>query len=301
MEVDSYMKFLKSKKQNNRLFLFVTAMDQVVIARPNFKINDDCWENLPILQTFGEFDKEYLFDTSVFSHLRNLLDEKKYTFLFNSQSEKNQILEQLGEIQLDNIYIDELNWLKRFGYYYHHTLAIAAFLVKFSQDVGLPQNLTAKLLEAAFLQDIGLSRLPYNVLFSNELFQNDDKLIMDQHTVISYLLIGYYSKKQRKSLGKIILNHHFPEKSLDSEATEREIIWMIYNMGIFDALINNRPFRPAYKPESALLYLKQLNKSLNLGTDIVSWLENKFYIKKNDVLSDFLVPYHPGVKSYQLN
>lgn len=295
------MKFLKSTKQNNRLFLFVTAMDQVVIARPNFKINDNCWENLPLLQTSGDFEREYVFDTPIFTHIRNLVDEKKYAFLFNSQSEKDQILEQLGDVQLDSIYINELNWLKRFGYYYHHTLAIAAFLAKFSQDVGLSQNLVSKLLEAAFLQDIGLTRLPYNVLFSNDLFQDDEKIIMNQHSVISYLLIGYYSKKQKKSLGKIILNHHSPKKLADSEAAERELIWMIYNMGIFDALISNRPFRPAYKPESALLYLKQLNKSLNLGTDIVSWLENKFYIKKSDVLSDFLVPYHPGVQSYQLN
>ena len=300
------MKFLKSKKNNNRLFLFVTALDQSVIARPNFKVKEDCWKDLPEFTLTEELENNYLINTPVFVHLQNLLEEKKYKFLCDSHKEKENIVETLGNLQLPTIYFKELEWLKRFGYYYHHSLAISVILAKFGAEIKLEEKFLNRLLKAALIHDIGITRLPYNVLFSHELFHEDDKLIMQQHTLISHLLISYYSKQKEKSLGLIALNHHSPDKFCEFDEKESEnrtadITWMIHNMDVFDALISNRPFRPAYKIESALLYLKQVNRSLQLPLDIVHWLERKYELQRVDFQNDYFIPYHPELQSQQLN
>lgn len=74
------MKFLKSKKINNRLFLFVTALDQTVIARPNFKVKEDCWKDLPEFNLTDDLEENYLINTPIFVHLQNLLEEKNIVF-----------------------------------------------------------------------------------------------------------------------------------------------------------------------------------------------------------------------------
>lgn len=300
------MKFLKSKKQTQKLFLFVTAMDQTVIARPNFKIKPECWQDLPEFRLLEDLEEQFLMNTPVFQHFQNLLEEKKYSFLYHNLLEKEQILERLGNISLPDIYFKELDWLKKFGYYYHHTLAITAFIAKFGVDAKLEDSFFQQALRAALIHDIGISRLPYNILFSHELFHEDDKLIMQQHTMIAYLLVGYYSGKNDYVLGQVALHHHSPEKfqQVDGSAPlhrVKSIVWMIYNMAIFDALISNRPFRPAYKTESALLYLKQLNRSMNMSIDIVNWLEQQHDPYKVELNNDFLVTYHPELRSHQLN
>ena len=300
------MKFLKSKKTNDRLFLFVTAMDQEIIARPNFKIKENCWNELPNFPVESDVKAPLLLNTNIFQQMQNLIEEKKYSFLFDNRFEKDQVLERFGKIKLPLIYIKEIEWLKRFGYYYHHTLAITMLLIKFGIETELSDQFMQSMVEAALMHDIGLTRLHHNILFSHAMFQDDEKLIMQQHTIISYLLIGYYSRKQNTSLGQIVLFHHSPDKikkimDFNKKENTNNISWMIYNIDIFDALISNRPFRPAYKVESALNYLKQINNSFNLQQDIVKWLEKKIRIRKKDVFYDYLIPFHPELDTHQLN
>ena len=107
-------------------------------------------------------------------------------------------------------------------------------------------------------------------------------------------------------MGQIVLYHHSPEKfknfmDWDNIENTNNITWMIHNMGIFDALISNRPFRPAYNVEGALNYLRQINNTNNLKQDIVNWLSKNFIQKEQDGFYDFLVPYHPEFDVHQLN
>ncbi len=300
------MKFIKSKKTNDILYLFVTAMDQSVIARPNFRIKKHCWDELPQFSSESDLKTQILLNNNIFHQFQNIIEENKYSFLFEHRFEKDQVLEKFGDVKLPSIYIKELEWLKRFGYYYHHTLAITMFVIKYGIDTKLSDSFMETMIEAALIHDIGLTRLHYNILFSHSLFQDDEKLIMHQHTFISYILLGYYSCRRKTSLGQIVLNHHSPDKfkvfmDWDNNENINNITWVIHNMGIFDALISNRPFRPAYKAESALNHLRQINTAHNLKQDIVNWLTKKTILKKQAGFYDFLVPFHPELDVHQLN
>ena len=300
------MKFIKSTKTNDILYLFVTAMDQSVIARPNFKIKKHCWDELPLFSSESDLKTQFLLNNNIFHQFQNIIEENKYSFLFENRFEKDQVLEKFSEVKLPQIYLKELEWLKRFGYYYHHTLAITMLLIKYGIDTKLSDGFMENMIEAALVHDIGLTRLHYNLLFSHALFQDDEKLIMQQHSIISYLLLGYYSGRKKTSVGQIVLHHHSPDKFkefMDWDNTENinNITWMIHNIGIFDALISNRPFRPSYKVESSLNYLRQLNNTHNLKQDMVNWLTQKSIQKKRIGFCDFLVPFHPELDVHQLN
>ena len=41
------MSVIKSEVNSKKLFLFVTALDQTLIAKPNFELTENCWESLP--------------------------------------------------------------------------------------------------------------------------------------------------------------------------------------------------------------------------------------------------------------
>jgi HD-GYP domain-containing protein (c-di-GMP phosphodiesterase class II) len=300
------MKFIKSKKPFHRLYLFVSAIDQSVIARPNFKITESCWDQLPTFIPESNLGMIKINESSLFQHLVKTIETEKYSFLYNTQMEKNLIIQSIAEIELPPVYFKELEWLKRFGYYFQHSLAITILISAYNLEMKLNRDFISESLEASLIHDIGLTRLPYNILFSHDLFQDDDKLLMNQHSLISYLLVGYYSGRQKCALGQTVLYHHSPEKIDDFVNNRRKnqikkMCWMIYNMGIFDALISHRPFRPAYKVENALFYLKQVNQSLNLPLDIVNWLEKKLNYINCPFIEKNLLPYNPELDLQQLN
>jgi len=161
------MRLFKANKIHSRLFLFVTAIDQTVIARPNFEVQDTCWDTLPHCDQSPDSYLQYLIDTPVFGHLTNLLEEEKYSFLLKNRADGDVLLEQLGNIQLPAIFWRELDWFKQFGYYYHHTLAISLLLTKICIERSLSKNFLPPALVAALTHDIGITRLPQMLLFSS--------------------------------------------------------------------------------------------------------------------------------------
>ncbi len=296
----------KNRPKNQKLFLFVTALDQTVIARPNFRFDEECWEKLPEFAAESGMQPRALLDTPVYEHIRALLQLEKYEFLWKNRDEYDQILEQMVHLQLPDVLWQEISWLHRFGYYYHHALAIMALVSRFALDVHMASEKLLLALKAALLSDIGISRLPNAILFSSHLFTDDEKMMMQQHPMISYLLTGYYFHGRNRELGLSIFYHHEPDiiprgNGAVNMDRVREISWMLYNFDVFDALISNRPFRPAYHPENAILYLKQINRSFSLPLDIIFWLEKRFGITGIMTDDPLLIPIHPSIKAHQLN
>ena len=93
------------QKISQRLYLFVTAIDQTVIARPNFKINNNCWEQLPHFNSDLNFTSQNVIDTPIHQHVQNLIIKEKYSFLYKNQLEQENILENIGAIKLSSIFI----------------------------------------------------------------------------------------------------------------------------------------------------------------------------------------------------
>ena len=134
------MSLIKSTTIGKRLFLFVTAMDQNLIAKPNFELTENCCESLPKFELASGNCLQSISETPVYDHLSELISDGKYSFLRKNTDDFYQILNLLGNTQLPFVFLQELNVLKRFGYYYRHTLAVTSLVAKFGLDTGLPKK-----------------------------------------------------------------------------------------------------------------------------------------------------------------
>lgn len=291
----------RKKKAFGRLFLFVTALDKQVIARPNLRVDENCWHDLPVFNEATLLQPMPLCETMVFDHLHGLYESEKYAFLWPTRDDFEEILERVIHLELPEILWREIAWLHRFGYYYHHALAVFAMIARFGLDSGMSYSKLEMALKSALLMDIGISRLPNSILFSSQIYSEEERLLMDQHPMISNLLIGYYTNGQDFILGQAVLYHHRPEKFREDHPELKDIIWLLYNFDIFDALISNRPFRPAYRPENALIYLRQLNRSFSMPMDIIFWLEKKLGVAGFSVMDLKMIPVRPLSRSIPLN
>lgn len=299
-------KLFKSEKIGERLFLFVTALDDTIIATPNFELLEDCWDQLPQLGSGLETEPKKLSETSIYRHLGELIQKDKYSFLYSGPDEYFYLLNLLGGVELPAIFWKEINWLKRFGYYYHHTIAMAALIAKYCLDTRKSHDATRISLQAAFVHDIGIARLPHSILFSSQQFKEDEIIMMQQHPLVSYLLYGYYTGGAETTISKGILHHHCPdvlEKKYDKDEHQdaKEIAWLLFNMDIYDALISNRPFRPAFGIKNAIDYLRQVNHALSLPLDVVNWLEKQCDVQKLSANESNLIPIKPRIGTYQMN
>ena len=294
-----------NRVKSKRVFLFITAMDKTVIARPNFRVYPGCWEKLPPFEDFGLLRPKSLVSTPVYEHVRTVLESEKYRFLWRSRDEFDHTLEHILSLQLPEVLWQEISWLQRYGYFYHHALAVLVLLTRYGLDSLVDPEVLDLAQKSALLCDVGISRLPSTLLFSSHLFTEDERLMMMQHPMVSYLLVGYYLQERGKELGNVILHHHSPERLEDGGLLERtkvrNAVWMIYNFDVFDALVSNRPFRPAYQPENAVIYLKQVNRSYSLPLDIVHWLEERFGMRSPVRESPSLIPIHPKIQNLQMN
>ena len=290
--------------KHKKLLLFVTALDQTVIARPNLRVDLESWEKLPVFDRPELLVERALVETPVYDHIRTVLESGKYRFLWNDQLEFDRILENLMSLELPEILWQEISRLQQFGYYYHHALAILLGITRFGMDTNANEETIRLAQKVSLLSDIGISRLPNTILFSSHLFTEDERITMQQHPLISYLLLGYYLQKSNRDLGLSVYFHHWPDEEAATDipfvGRYRDAAWLVYNFDIFDALISNRPFRPAYRPENAIIYLKQINRTFSLPLDVVYWLEKKFkmFYPMN---GPSFIPVHPSVQEHQLN
>lgn len=300
------MSAIKPEINCKKLFLFVTALDQTLIAKPNFELSENCWKSLPKFSLASGVYMQNLSETFVYDHLSELISDGKYSFLRKNTSEFYKLLNNLGNISLASIFWQELNLLRRFGYYYRHTLAVASLIAKFGIDMKMTKAELDIFLQAALIHDIGISRLPHSILFSSQQFKEDEEILMQQHPLASYLLFGYYGQGKNKMIGKGILCHHCPQeiiKSMDRKTgvNAHDISWLLFNMDVFDALISNRPFRPAFSIENALDHLTKMNQTFSMPLDIVHWLEKRLKTPTMSRLDTNLVPIKPTIDENQLN
>lgn len=306
IDIFKNMSLIKSTTIGKKLFLFVTAMDQNMIAKPNFELTEDCCESLPKFELASGSCLQNISETPIYDHLSELISDGKYSFLRKNTNDFYQVLNLLGSIQLPFVFLQELNVLKRFGYYYRHTLAVTSLVAKYGLDMGLAKKDLELYLQSAFIHDIGITRLPHSILFSSQQFKDDEEILMQQHPLISYILFGYYNQGKNQEIGNGILFHHCPgelRNSSDCRNKEKanEIAWMLFNMDIFDAMISSRPFRPAFSLENALDHLTKLNQIFSLPLDIVYWFEKKLKSSSLEKLESNLIPIKPTIDASQLN
>lgn len=198
-------------------------------------------------------------DTFIFSDIRKVFDDPRYSNILR-RSARQEICDMVAGVKLEDNIVFELKSMKSMlPYTYRHAMIVAALALKLSSAYrpGTFDKLTVA--RCGLTHDIGKTRVPAEIIEKSGMLTPDEKKIMNGHTMLGYLLLCHYLKKDRTICPLANLNHH---ERLDGSGYPRGIkkiglyAQLISIVDILDALMTVRPYRnKPYTLRASLDYL----------------------------------------------
>lgn len=159
-----------------------------------------------------------------------------------------------------------------------HSLRVTELTLKLAQIIGLDEALLINIKRGALLHDIGKMGVPDNILLKPGPLTADEWNIMRQHPQHAYDLLVPITYLQQAL--DIPYCHHekwdgtgYPRglKAEDIPVSAR--VFAIID--VWDALTSDRPYRPAWSPETTLEYLRE-NSGSHFDPKVVDAFLNHF-------------------------
>lgn len=215
------------------------------------------------IRDMGERHKQVrvpLKNTDIFTDFEKVFDDKRYLGMLKSPGTKKEVCAIAGSLQIENDLIFELHTMKsNLPYTYGHLLVVAAFAIKLSllhKPNGYNKQMIA---HCGFTHDIGKTRIPISILNKPARLTKEERMIIETHPVMGYLILNYYLKKDRVICALASLDHH---ERLDGSGYPKGIkkinkyTKLISVVDVMDALMTSRPYRgKAFSLRASLDYL----------------------------------------------
>ncbi len=142
-----------------------------------------------------------------------------------------------------------------------HVIRVGKYARILADGYGLPEKVAAMVELTAPLHDIGKIGIPDKILLKPARLDQDEKKIMDQHTLFAKQLISSHESPLIQMAKTIALNHHerwdgegYPEKIKGESIPIEGRITAIAD--VFDALTTQRPYKKAWPFAEAVHYIK---------------------------------------------
>jgi len=138
---------------------------------------------------------------------------------------------------------------------YKHTLRVAQIAIAIGSELGLTDEELTILELGCLVHDIGKTAIPDDVLLKPDLFNDQDRRIMEYHPLIGAKLFAPRLHDDR--ITNIILQHHerldgsgYPQGLLASEIDQLSRIAAVADE--FEALTSRRPYKTSFSVKTAL-------------------------------------------------
>lgn len=142
-----------------------------------------------------------------------------------------------------------------------HVIRMSHFSHRLALAAGWPEQRADELLHAAPMHDIGKIGIPDRVLLKPAPFDDGDWKIMRRHPWIGAQIIGEHDSSLLRLAREVAFAHHerwdgsgYPRALVGADIPESARIVAIAD--VYDALTNERPYKPAWTNEAALDYLR---------------------------------------------
>ena len=273
------LQFLWKKNKAINILHDVTAIDGVVIARQNNEFNDDLINSVVNLSHKIKPPVVNLSDTDLYIDMISIMDHQKYAFITNNGNNKKELIKIIQNIHLNRLTINELQWLKRYEYHYHHALVVTLMVTRMFWDFYHDIEQAQEAALSSLLHDIGISRIPENILLKIGSLDDEEFNQLKLHPLYSYLLLTYYFSDRDHLCARVAIEHHenlqgngYPRQ----EIPELLITKCIQICDIYDALICARPFRQALSPQQAFQIISE--KAANNLLDPIAYTMLQAYL-----------------------
>lgn len=173
------------------------------------------------------------------------LRRRPYTGMF-PPGRLDEVLRLYDDLRILPVLFEEFEFMRnRDPYIYEHVLTTAALTASLAIDT-YGRNRASLIGYTALTHDLGMARLPDDVLKQGIGNDKDKRCILYSHTVVGYVLLAYYMGSVQFGNCRVALEHHergngtgYPRGiKLDDSVTE-----LISVADVFDALLSVRPFR----------------------------------------------------------
>jgi len=152
-----------------------------------------------------------------------------------------------------------------------HTLRVTELTMKLARIIGMDDDLLVNIKRGSLLHDIGKMGVPDSILLKPGPLTEDEWHIMRQHPQVAYELLSPISYLQPAL--DIPYCHHekwdgtgYP-RGLKGE--EIPLTARIFAVGdVWDALTNERPYRPAWPDSKAIEYIRE-NSGIHFDPQVV--------------------------------
>jgi putative nucleotidyltransferase with HDIG domain len=160
---------------------------------------------------------------------------------------------------------------------YKHTLRVAQIAKAIGKEIGISEEELTILELGCLVHDIGKTAIPDAVLLKPDLFNDQDRRIMEYHPLIGAKLFAPRLHDDR--ITNIILRHHerldgsgYPQGLLADEIDMLSRIAAVADE--FEALTSKRPYKESFSVETSIRILQYEAEQGTLDRDIVDGLSS---------------------------
>lgn len=251
-----------------------------------YKFNENNLKNLIIMDN-SETIKNY---TNLITLLKETIffDEKKYVFFNRELNRLIQGIKNLSSSIPQVFFI--LNYKKNLELHiYEQTIKSTLLASLLGQALNLSEKSLDLLIKAALLRDIGILRVPHDIINKSEQLKNFEMEEIKKHPLHSYAIVKDYEHMELE-VCQFILTHHeredgsgYPMGLIDKEIPLESKIIAISDC--FTAMINKTEYEGAISPFEILekFYYDSMDK-LHLGIILKLMKLNSIYTLEQNVL-----------------
>ncbi len=168
----------------------------------------------------------------------------------------------------DAIAID-INELKTSDEYtFKHSVDVATISMIIAKQQGLSRKEIYEIGVAGLLHDVGKTKVPLEILNKPGRLDDDEFAVMKQHAVFGYRMLNERPDFSHE-ISLAVLQHHektnglgYPLGANESQITPYAKILSVAD--IYDALVTERPYKPAYSQRNAVEMIMSMTGELDM-------------------------------------
>jgi putative nucleotidyltransferase with HDIG domain len=141
---------------------------------------------------------------------------------------------------------------------YRHSVCVAFYSLAIAMEMSMLDTRLDTLCQAALLHDIGMIRIPKEVLKKTGTLSDEEKQVMQMHPKHSFDILQTFGFPAETCT--IVIEHHerYDGTGYPNQLTNDKVHTMakiIAVSDVYDALSSDRPYRPKYKRSETVEYL----------------------------------------------
>jgi putative nucleotidyltransferase with HDIG domain len=262
-----------------------------ILVKKNLEVSDSIIQKL--FKSYNDYifvyrkvsDENYSYNINInqiiVKEVEDIIDATAQKFL-KQNKDINQIKKVLLEI-LNSEHITKLLIpIRPMGEnVFNHSINVALYALLVGKEMHMPYNRLKVLGTAALLHDIGMQKVPKDIIYKAQSLNEAEKQILQMHPRYGFEILQQKNNFNLE-ITSIVLQHHerydgngYPNNLKNDRI--HQMAKIISMCDIFDALTSDRPYRQKFEKNESIEYLLRAGEN-NYSSEMIQGLVNSISI-----------------------